>query len=256
MNGGSGMSGMSGMNGGSGMSGMSGMNGGSGMGGMSGMNGGSGMGGGMALPNGAAFDVMRFDIDTQATDPVTLYTTLPSGADINTRIAESASSKTRKFVMQMGMMCGGGMSNMGSGSNMSNGGTSSMPSSGMGGMGFCINGKSFDMNVVNETITTNGQPVTEVWEVSNMSPMAHPFHAHATQYQVLDRNGKAATGTDLGWKDTVLVEPGQTVRMIGRFEPTVNFNGTSINVNEGKYMYHCHILEHEDAGMMGIFEVN
>ncbi|HHJ19263.1 MAG TPA: copper oxidase, partial [Gammaproteobacteria bacterium] len=86
----------------------------------------------------------------------------------------------------------------------------------------------------------------EIWSIQNMSPMAHPFHAHAIQWQILDRNGKAATGEDLGWKDTVLVQPGDTVRFIGRFDPAVN---------TGNYMYHCHILEHEDAGMMGFFRI-
>ena len=62
----------------------------------------------------------------------------------------------------------------------------------------------------------------------------------------MDRNGDAAQGTDLGPQDTVLVQPGETVRIIGEFDPTIN---------DGKYMYHCHILEHEDAGMMGFFEI-
>ena len=75
--------------------------------------------------------------------------------------------------------------------------------------------------------------------------MAHPFHAHAIQYQILDRDGVPASGADLGWKDTFLVKPNETVRIIGKFEP----------VNQGDYMYHCHILEHEDAGMMGYFRV-
>jgi len=90
------------------------------------------------------------------------------------------------------------------------------------------------------------QNATEIWAIRNTSPMAHPFHAHAIQWQILDRNGIPASGVDLGWKDTVLVQPGETVRFIGSFDP---------DINSGKYMYHCHILEHEDAGMMGTFEV-
>jgi len=110
-------------------------------------------------------------------------------------------------------------------------------------MQFQINGKTFDMNRVDELVASGA---TEVWEISNTSTMAHPFHAHAIQWQVLDRNGIPAGGVDLGWKDTVLVAPNETVRIIGRFDPVVNV---------GRYMYHCHILEHEEAGMMGIFEV-
>jgi len=110
-------------------------------------------------------------------------------------------------------------------------------------MQFLINGKTFDINRVDELVTAG---TTEIWTISNTSMMPHPFHAHAIQWQVLDRNNLPSTGTDLGWKDTVLVQPGETVRFIGHFDPEVNI---------GRYMYHCHILEHEAAGMMGIFEI-
>jgi blue copper oxidase len=176
------------------------------------------MGGGGALPNGAAFDIMQFQVSTQVTDNVTLYTSLPDNADINTRLTAENATVTRNFVMSMNMVMGGGMQ-------------------------FLINGKLFDMNRVDEVVASGA---TEIWNISNTSAMAHPFHAHAIQWQILDRNGVPAAGTDLGWKDTVLVQPNENVRFIGRFDPEVNV---------GKYMYHCHILEHEEAGMMGIFEV-
>ncbi|HHL18182.1 MAG TPA: hypothetical protein ENJ33_00445, partial [Thiothrix sp.] len=220
---GSPMMGMGGMGNGGGMGGMG--NGG----GMGGMGNGSGMGnGGMngMVVNGMRMDIMRFDVTTTVTDDVVLYTDLPADADINTqRLAATDASKTRNFVMTMGM--GNTSSGMG------------------GGMSFVINGQPFDMNVINETITlADGD--TEIWSIQNRSPMAHPFHAHAIQWQILDRNGVAATGIDLGWKDTVLVQPGETVNFIGKFDPAVN---------TGDYMYHCHILEHEDAGMMGFFRI-
>jgi FtsP/CotA-like multicopper oxidase with cupredoxin domain len=173
-----------------------------------------GMMGGGALPNGAAFDVMRFEITTQAVDDVVLYTALPLNADINTRLTALDATATRSFVMSMGV-----------------------------GMQFFINGKVFDMNRVDEVVASGA---TEIWEISNTSAMAHPFHAHAIQWQILERNGVPASGVDLGWKDTVLVQPNEVVKFIGRFDPVINV---------GKYMYHCHILEHEEAGMMGIFEV-
>jgi len=130
---------------------------------------------------------------------------------------------------------------MGNGGNMG-----SMNNTAMN-MNFVINGKAFDMNRIDEvvdlsTLASN----TEIWSIQNLSPMAHPFHVHAIQWQILDRNGIAATGIDLGWKDTVLVQSGETVNFIGRFDPVVN---------KGNYMYHCHILEHEDAGMMGFFRI-
>ena len=228
---------MSGMGDMDSMTGMDGMNM-SGMARMSDGGGTSGMGSGMSdmsMPNGSEFAVMRFDVTTAVTDPVTLYTALPTTAEINTRWAADVTSDTpsRQFVMAMG-----GMNNMQT--------TEVTSGSQMNGMSFTINGKSFDLNRVDETITTNGAITTEVWEVKNMSMMAHPFHAHAIQYQVLERNGEAASGIDLGWKDTVLVGPGETVKLVGKFDP---------NISYGKYMYHCHILEHEDNGMMGIFEV-
>ncbi|NOY61788.1 MAG: multicopper oxidase domain-containing protein [Gammaproteobacteria bacterium] len=172
------------------------------------------------MRNGQRFDIMRFDINTVASDDVTLYSRLPDNADIHTRLTEADATQRRNFVMSMKM---GGMNG--------------------GGMTFLINGKSFDMNRIDEVVEANA---TEIWAISNTSPMAHPFHAHAIQWQILDRNNTPASGMDLGWKDTVLVQPGETVRFIGRFDPAIN---------TGKYMYHCHILEHEDAGMMGMFEV-
>ena len=188
-----------------------------GSGGMGGMGAGS-----MAdmIFNGQRFDLMRFDITTAVTDDVTLYTRLPDQADIHTRLSEADATQHRSFVMSMGM---GGMSG--------------------GGMSFLINGKTFSMDRIDEVVEANA---TEIWTISNTSPMAHPFHAHAIQWQILDRNNQPASGVDLGWKDTVLVQPGESVRFIGRFDPAIN---------SGKYMYHCHILEHEDAGMMGTFEV-
>ena len=203
---------------------MTGMGGSGGMGSMTDMGSSGGMAG--ALPNGRYMDIMRFDVATQSTDDVTLYSALPAGADINTqRLQAGDASKTRNFVMTMQM------------GNMGNG---TMGDGNMGSMSFVINGKAFDMNRIDETINL-AEGDTEIWSVQNMSPMAHPFHAHAIQWQVLDRNGVAAVGTDLGWKDTVLVQPGETVNLIGRFDPVVNY---------GDYMYHCHILEHEDLGMM------
>ncbi len=203
-----------------------------------GMGSGGGMGGNMSdadmremAMNGRRMDIMRFDVARAETDDVTLYTALPQSAEIvSQRLTAADADKTRRFVMSMDM---GGM----------NGG--GMGQGGMANMRFVINGKSFDMNRIDEIIKLS-EGNTEIWSIENMSPMAHPFHAHAIQWQILDRNGKPASGVDLGWKDTVLVQPGETVRFIGRFDPAVN---------RGDYMYHCHILEHEDAGMMGFFRI-
>jgi blue copper oxidase len=73
--------------------------------------------------------------------------------------------------------------------------------------------------------------------------MEHPFHMHSVQFQVIERNGAQPPQGERGWKDTVLVYPGERVRVIARF------------MHKGKFVYHCHILEHDDLGMMGTFTV-
>jgi blue copper oxidase len=168
-------------------------------------------------PNGEGFDVMRFDVNSLTVDDVTLYTRLPESAEIHTRWGTADATETRSFVMSFA-------GHMGSG-------------------GFVINGKSFSMERVDEFVRSGA---TEIWTIYNMTPVAHPFHAHAIQWQVLRRNGRAPSAAETGWKDTVHLWPGDTVQIIGRFGPR----------SFGKYVYHCHILEHEDAGMMGLFEVN
>ncbi|MBL4573906.1 MAG: multicopper oxidase domain-containing protein [Gammaproteobacteria bacterium] len=117
---------------------------------------------------------------------------------------------------------------------------------GRGGMGgeFLINGKPMAMDEINEVVPIGS---TEIWEIHNDSMMMHPFHIHHGQFQILDRDGVPPSAEEMGFKDTVKVGPGQTVRFIMRFE---NFSDP-----DTAYMYHCHILEHEDNGMMGQFTV-
>jgi len=96
---------------------------------------------------------------------------------------------------------------------------------------------------------------THVWEFVNQPngmgmEMAHPIHLHGRQFRVLDRTGGRTINAlregivDDGWRDTVLVLPGETVRV------QVTFTN-----HAGLYLYHCHILEHEDMGMMRNFRV-
>ena len=117
--------------------------------------------------------------------------------------------------------------------------------SGMGPM-VAINGKQMDMNVIDETIQLDE---LEEWVIRNDSSgmgmgmmgnsSPHPFHVHGVQFQIIERNGQPPPLNERGWKDTVLVEAGGSVRILVTFK------------NKGMYMYHCHILEHEDLGMMG-----
>jgi spore coat protein A, manganese oxidase len=104
---------------------------------------------------------------------------------------------------------------------------------------FRINGKEFDPNRTDFRPRLNS---TEIWEV--FADIPHPFHLHLADFQVLSRNNQKPDPSDVGWKDTVRVGPREMVRVIARFTPY-----------RGKYIYHCHMLEHEDMGMMDNFEV-
>jgi FtsP/CotA-like multicopper oxidase with cupredoxin domain len=102
-----------------------------------------------------------------------------------------------------------------------------------------INGRSMDMTRVDVSASA-GQ--TEIWEIENIVGMDHPFHLHGFQFQLLSRNG--VPERDRRWKDVVLVPKHETARFVVRFDGFA-----------GKWMFHCHILDHEDQGMMGVLEV-
>ena len=116
-----------------------------------------------------------------------------------------------------------------------------------GGMGqLYINGVAMDAAVINETVPLNA---VEIWEVVNAMGVVHNFHIHATHFQLIERNGSAANvaANEKGFKDTVFVPPNESVKFIVKMTDYTDANNP--------YMYHCHILEHEDAGMMGQFVV-
>jgi len=129
--------------------------------------------------------------------------------------------RRRRFEMNMGMGMGGQM---------------------RGGMSmFGINGRAFDMSRIDERIRLGD---TEIWEVSG-EMMAHPFHIHGVHFEVLSRNGSSPGIRDEGLRDTVIVQ--EPVELL------VKFSQTAVS---SPFMYHCHILEHEDAGMMGQFLIS
>jgi blue copper oxidase len=82
------------------------------------------------------------------------------------------------------------------------------------------------------------------WEIVSTA-MAHPFHVHGASFRILSNNGRAPMPEQSGWKDVVLVE--------GRPEVLVSFDNPA--PPDMPFMYHCHILEHEDHGIMGQFAV-
>jgi FtsP/CotA-like multicopper oxidase with cupredoxin domain len=100
-----------------------------------------------------------------------------------------------------------------------------------------INGKPFDAGRIDIEPRLGD---TEVWTFVNESTKTHPMHIHLVRFQVLDRSDSQPAPGELGWKDTVRVDPSARVRVIMRFEGFA-----------GRYMFHCHNLAHEDHSMMG-----
>lgn len=107
-----------------------------------------------------------------------------------------------------------------------------------------INDKQMNMNRIDEEVTL-GQ--IEVWKIINPNNMPHPFHIHGCSFKILSRNSLPCYANEKGLKDTVLIYSQETVEIAVSFEHEAT--------KEYPYMYHCHILEHEDAGMMGQFTV-
>jgi blue copper oxidase len=173
---------------------------GMGMGGGRGM---MGMGGG-GLPQGAAMDLLEFRVVREVGEAVrlpTLLTPLP-------RISRASADRQRVFRFDSMMMS------------------------------HTINGRSFEMDRIDERVPFGA---TEVWTFVNDSGFPHPVHMHAVHFQVLERRGGRARVLpwEQGWKDTVLVLPGEQVDVIATFDR-----------HRGLYLMHCHNLEHEDMGMM------
>ena len=111
----------------------------------------------------------------------------------------------------------------------------------MGGGGLAINGRPFDMRRIDFEVALGS---VERWHVRS-TMVAHPFHVHGVRFRVVTENGALPRPENTGWKDTVLV-PGEA-EILARFDQPAS--------RETPFMFHCHILEHEDAGMMGQFTV-
>lgn len=172
--------------------------------------------------NGSSFEAMEIRVVQGAARNPSLITHLREQQPLD----ESAADNTRYFSMET-------MSAGGRGMGM------------MGGNRLAINGRKMDMKRIDEKIPLGS---TEIWEIENrsasMMQLPHSMHLHDVQFNILDRNGKPPSPIEAGRKDTVLLWPNDKVRLIAQF---VDYTGI--------YMYHCHMLEHEDDGMMGQFEV-
>jgi blue copper oxidase len=107
-----------------------------------------------------------------------------------------------------------------------------------------INSRKMDLRRIDEVVTA---ATSEIWEVTNSAGTVHSFHPHGVSFRVLDHGGRAPAPELAGLKDTVFIAPGKTVRLLVHFGDYADPNLP--------YMLHCHILEHEDRGMMGQFVV-
>ncbi len=196
-----------------------------------GMMGGGMMGGSAAsLPLGAPFDILTVRIEKASNE----RSPLPAKLSTIERISPEDAVATKRVVLAM------------------------RPPN-----GWTLNGRTFQMTAVAPEERVKMGSI-EIWEFINEGGggmgmgggmmLPHPMHMHGEQFQILDRQisraGKAAWDSlsegfvDEGWKDTVLVMPGERVRVIRRF---ADFTGL--------FLYHCHNLEHEDMGMMRNFEI-
>ncbi|MFI7010270.1 multicopper oxidase family protein [Streptomyces sp. NPDC050145] len=110
-----------------------------------------------------------------------------------------------------------------------------------------INGRAMKRDRVDATVTRG---TTEVWTVRNDNGMPHNFHVHDVQFRVVEVNGAPPPAALRGRKDTVLIPSGTTVKLALRFD-----GGPEFADPDTPFMYHCHLLYHEDGGMMGQFVV-
>jgi len=167
-----------------------------------------------------SFRIMKFVVDKAGTERFQMPGVFPNVPTI----PMSSASRTRKF--DIGVSMEGGGHKMGK----------------MKGM-HSINGKTYESGRIDESVILNN---TEIWEFDNSKgDEPHPMHIHGVSFQVLGRVGGRGglSPHEKGWKDTVLVMPKEVVRVIMRFQ------------HAGKFVFHCHNLEHEDDGMMLNFEV-
>lgn len=110
------------------------------------------------------------------------------------------------------------------------------------GMRFMINGRTY---APHRATFTSRRGEVELWTIRNETDMDHPFHLHGTQFQVVEREraGTKAAEPYRAWRDTVNLAKGEVVRVL------------TVQPERGERMFHCHILEHEDLGMMGTLKV-
>lgn len=168
--------------------------------------------------NGKDFGVLQINVVQANSNPVTTFPTA-----LTTNNPWKSYTVSRNFVLQPDTM---------------------MSALGQVVGPFNINGDHFDMDKINVTTYLN---TTEKWKITNNTGIAHPFHKHDMHFYLLNINGGAVPEHEKGKKDVVLVMPMQYVEFVSKFEDFAD--------NTVPYMYHCHLLHHEDDGMMGSYRV-
>ncbi len=166
--------------------------------------------------NGIDFNIMRISVIPQTSNAIT---TIPTLLTTNVTYLPNQASVTRtvRFTADSAMVMDGP---------------------------FYFNDSTFDMMRVDYEIPVNS---IEIWKLVNETMVGHPFHIHDVQFFLIDRNGNLPSPEESGRKDVVFIPPGDSAMFITKFE---DFTDTVI-----PFMYHCHILMHEDDGMMGQFIV-
>jgi FtsP/CotA-like multicopper oxidase with cupredoxin domain len=202
------------------------------------------MGDGM-MPNRGSRGGMMPHAQNGQTQPSQLLATLVYQGSTNplslpAKLIEVASlpdpDNIRRIELSMAMSMG-----MNRGGNMENNMRTNMRTNMRNGMVFLFNGQPFDMERIDTTVKLG---TVEDWDLVNVDPdrMDHPFHLHVNSFQVISRDGQLEPYR--AWKDTVLVKGGETVRIRVPFKDFA-----------GRTVYHCHILDHEDLGMMANLEI-
>jgi spore coat protein A len=178
-----------------------------------------------------AFELLQFRVSA---NPVNDTSALPATLRPLARIPESQATKTRRLTLNENM-------------DMVH-----------NSMGMLLNNTPWHMPITEKPVLGS----TEIWELVNLTEDTHPIHLHMVRFQILDRRkfdtfeylskgtirftapAMPPSPSDSGWKDVVRADPGLVTRII------VPFEGFT-----GRYVWHCHLLEHEDNEMMRPFEV-
>ncbi len=117
---------------------------------------------------------------------------------------------------------------------------------GLNGAAFSFNNVLYNYGTINQTVRTGA---TESWTVNAGNIFSHSFHIHGVQFKLVARNGSAANiqNYEKGWKDTLYVPLQASATFVARFDDTAD--------STLPFMYHCHMSNHEDEGLMGQFVV-